>query len=146
MTVREYTASDKDALMPFFEDFYRSEALSHPLDVQTLERIFEDAVNHTHGLFGFILSDGDKAAGFAHISSYYATEVAGICVMVEDIYISPEFRGMGFAREFFGWLIQNRSDAKRFRLEVTTENKSAQRLYERLGFRAIEYNNMILDV
>ena len=152
MTVRKYTSGDRDVLMPFFEDFYCSPALAHPLDKRTLDIIFDDAVNHTHGLSGFALTDKDKNAkndkiiGFAHVSSYYATEVAGICVMIEDLYISPEFRGAGFAREFFDWLFQRYSNAKRFRLEVTPENKMAESLYKRLGFQKIAYNNMILDM
>lgn len=145
MHIREYSEGDRAALEPFFDDFYRSPALSHPLDAETTAEIFNDAVNHRHGLCGFMLSEGDTPIGFAHISSYYATEVAGLCVMIEDLYLAPEYRGKGHGHEFFDLIFKKYNTAKRFRLEATKENRAAIRLYERLGFKLISYNNMILD-
>ena len=36
-------------------------------------------------------------------------------------------------------------DCGRIRLEVTDANKGAIRLYERLGFRFLQYGQMVLD-
>ena len=132
--------------MPCFDDFYRSAALAHPLDVDTTDRVFSDAVNHRHGLSGLLLTEDETPIGFSHITAYYATEVAGVCLMIEDLYIAPKFRGRGLSLEFFDWLFRNYSEVKRFRLEVTQENQAAIQLYKRLGFKNSSYNSMVLDV
>ena len=41
--------------------------------------------------------------------------------------------------------MQERTDVRRFRLEVTKKNQRAARLYERLGFQFLDYDQMTLD-
>ena len=41
--------------------------------------------------------------------------------------------------------MEENPQVKRFRLEVTRSNEGAVRLYEKLGFSFLEYDQMVLD-
>ena len=144
MILRKYTIEDKDILTSFFKDFYRSEAMAHPLDDEQIELIYHDAL--CGQLTGLILLEENTPIGFAHLSSYYATEVSGKCLMIEDLYIAPKYRGKGLSGQFFRKLFSMFPDIKRLRLEVSKENSHALAVYEHLGFKPIPYNNMVLDI
>ncbi|WP_331836964.1 GNAT family protein [Erysipelothrix piscisicarius] len=55
------------------------------------------------------------------------------------------YRGQGLGTEALSILMDAFPDVVRFRLEVTPSNKGAKKLYERLGFEFLGYEQMILD-
>ena len=57
-------------------------------------------------------------------------------VMLED----EKVVGYGYVTGYYAY-----PEYKRFRIEVTESNVNAKRLYERWGFRFLEYNQMVLD-
>ena len=56
----------------------------------------------------------------------------------------PAYQGKGLGSFFFRFVEENRP-AARYRLEVEPENTGAVRLYERLGYRALPYAQMIKE-
>ena len=60
-------------------------------------------------------------------------------VLMEDEQI------VGFGSRFFREIMERHREVVRFRLEVTRSNEAAVRLYERLGFTFLEYDQMVLD-
>lgn len=95
VAVRQAVLEDFDAIVPLFEAFYREEG-------------FEDAVPGVAGNLRSILEREDTAAfvaerdgravGAAATSSAFGLEV-GQYAEVEDIYVSPDDRGQGIARQ-----------------------------------------------
>ena len=65
--------------------------------------------------------------------------------MFEELYLKEEARGKGYGTMFFEKIIEQHPEVRRFRLEVSRANKDAVRLYERLGFTFLEYDQMIKD-
>ena len=66
--------------------------------------------------------------------------------MFEELYLSEHTRGKGYGSQFINAMFEKFKGARRFRLEVTKENKDALRLYKRLGFDYIGYDQMIKDI
>ena len=83
--------------------------------------------------------------GFAYVTVYYACEVGGHCLMFEELYLKEEARGKGYGSRFFEAVMKERPEIRRFRLEVTRSNEKAVRLYRRLGFEFLDYDQMALD-
>ena len=50
-----------------------------------------------------------------------------------------------YGSQVFNQVMAAHPECRRFRLEVTPANQSAARLYEWLGFRFLQYNQMVLD-
>ena len=60
--------------------------------------------------------------------------------------IGPEGRGKGYGTTFFSELRQRYPSAARFRLEVEPDNDGAKALYSRMGYEALNYGQMVLDI
>jgi ribosomal protein S18 acetylase RimI-like enzyme len=58
---------------------------------------------------------------------------------IEQLYIDPQYVDKGIGSALLRHIFNNKQ--KPFRLYVFQENKGARRLYERLGFRAIEFSD-----
>ena len=146
MTIRKMTAADEKIIVPMVCEFYRSDAVDHPVPEENLRRSFRAAVEDGSLLEGYVLEDEDGIAGFAYLSEYYACEVGGVNMMLEEIYIRPEARGKGYGTEFMRWMEKQFPEVRRFRLEVTESNGKAVRLYEELGYHFLGYRQMVKDV
>ena len=143
--IEKMTADMESEVIDMVLEFYESNAVDHRVPKDILLRTFKDAVSSDPVLQGHVLMDKENIAGFAYITEFYACEVGGRCIMLEELFIKPEARGRGFGREYLQWLIQERPDVKRFRLEVTECNIGASKLYERLGFKYLNYKQMTFE-
>ena len=132
-------------VLPMVMEFYHSDAVSHPVEVSVLERTFADAVSNEAVLEGQVLMEGDRIVGFGYTTVYYACEVGGKCMMFEELFLKEEARGKGYGSRYFLEIMEQHPEVMRFRLEVTRSNEAAVRLYERLGFSFLEYDQMVLD-
>ena len=71
--------------------------------------------------------------------------MGGICVQIIDLYVNENARGKGVATQYFNYLFDKYSDAKRFRLEVVKDNVKAISLYKKMGFTDVSYGQMKID-
>lgn len=143
--VEEMCEGMRDEVLPMVWDFYHSDAVCHAVDRSILEQTFADAVSSDPILKGYVLMEDETIVGFAYLTLYYACEVGGRCMMFEELYLKEEARGKGYGSHFFEKVMEKHPEVKRFRLEVTRSNEAAVRLYERLGFSFLEYDQMIKD-
>ncbi|MCR5484871.1 MAG: GNAT family N-acetyltransferase, partial [Clostridiales bacterium] len=96
---------------------------------------------------GYIIEHEGKPAGYGIISEKFETEVGGITVWIEDVYVKSEYRGRGLGGEFLSFLIDNfKGKAKRLRLDVEDDNTAAIGLYKKFGFDILPYQQMICDI
>ena len=144
--IRPLTPADRDAVMPMVLEFYRSPAVEHDLPESVLERSFQDAADPAEPLLdGYLLLWDGKAAGYCYVTNAYSAEVGGRMALVEELYFKPEYRGRGLGSQVFAYVQAHYPRALRIRLEVSPANRDAARLYTRLGFRVLPYEQMILD-
>jgi len=141
--VREMTQGDKDVFLAMAEVFYSSKAVAHGIDSHIIKTTFDTAMNKPHLLQAFIIEDNDKPVGFALVSFYYATEVGGLVVLIEDLYLDETCRGKGLGSKFMRFVEVEYPEAKRFHLEVAKENTRAIDLYKKLGYEELEYVQMV---
>lgn len=141
------TEADRADILEMSAEFYSSDAVSHPADEEKLKNVFDTAVSELPSFNGYIFRDENgKAAGYSYISEYYESEIAGMCVMLIDLFVKSEYRGHGLATKFFGFVKETYKYAKRFRLEVMPDNSNAIAAYRRWGFTDLPYKQMIMDM
>ena len=146
LTIREMTAADRADVLPMVQTFYSSPAVEHSVPAAVLERSFAAAVDEKEAsLRGFLLLEGESAVGYCYVTEFYSAEMGGRCLMIEELYFKDQCRGKGYGSQVFSWLMEQYPEHARLRLEVTGANEGAVRLYERLGFRFLEYKQMVLD-
>lgn len=144
-TIKDMEQADREAVLPMVNSFYHSDAVDHEVPKRIAERTFQDAVSGEKPLRGIKLMEDDRMVGFAYLTWFYACEVAGITLMIEEIYVDASCRGKGYGNEFFQWVFREYPDVARYRLEVTDVNEGAVRLYEKIGFKYLKYSQMIMD-
>lgn len=143
--VEKMTEEMRSEVLPMVDAFYQSDAVCHPVEQEKREKTFEDAVSGDPVLEGYVLKEDGRIMGFAYVTVYYACEVGGRCLMFEELYLKEEARGKGYGSRFFEAVMKERPEIRRFRLEVTRSNEKAVRLYRRLGFEFLDYDQMALD-
>lgn len=147
MKFRPITPQDEGEIMPMASLFYSSEAVDHPVDRAILLQSFRDVASvENTSIWGFLLEKEGQVAGYCYLTSLYSCEVGGTCLFIEEIYVKKEFQGQGIGFQTMIWLKEQYPQVKRFRLEVTSSNQGAVKLYEKLGFQFLAYDQMKLDV
>ena len=146
LTFRSLTPEDHDLVIPMVLEFYRSDAVDHPVETSILERSFQDAADPAEPLLrGMLIQWDGETAGYLYLTLCYSAEVGGRCVFIEEIYLRPEFRHRGLGTQVMAWLEREYPTARRFRLEVTQANHEAVRLYQKTGYAFLHYDQMVLD-
>ena len=146
LNLRDLTPEDAPVVLPMVIDFYHSDAVDHPVDAAILERSFRDAADPAEPLLrGLLIQWDGEAAGYLYVTQCYSAEVGGRCVLLDEVYLKPEFRGRGIGTRVLAWLEESYPSARRFRLEVTQANQGAARLYRSAGYEFLHYDQMVLD-
>jgi ribosomal protein S18 acetylase RimI-like enzyme len=90
-----------------------------------------------------LFEEGISLRGYALLVPYWSNEFGGPLVVVDELFVTPEARNRGIARNFFRFLGEQRPfDAVALALEVSCGNTGALRLYQSLGFSC--RNNSLL--
>lgn len=144
--IRKIEKKDEKDYIAMAEEFYSSSAVLHPIPTDYFSRTFSELMTSDRYAEGYILEKGGETAGYALLAKTFSQEAGGLVIWAEELFIKPEYRSHGLGTEFFKFLEENRSDdVKRIRLEVELENEGAVKLYKRLGYDFLEYNQMIKE-
>lgn len=146
MTIRNFLPADRMEYIAMSTDFYSGDGALHPIGKDHFESTFDHILTGTDdSARGVILEQGGKIAGYALLIRYWSCEAGGETVILDEVYIKPEFRGTGLGSAFMEWLIAEYPAAKRFRLEVCPQNRRVMGLYERFGYEVLDYIQMIRE-
>ena len=140
------TSQDKELYLEMAHLFYSSEAVLHPLPEGIYHKNFDQLSRENPYIRGYILQDGGKPAGYLIVSLTFSAEVGGLVVLVEELFVLPEFQNRGLGSQALEFVRRQFPQAARFRLEVTAQNQGALRLYRRAGYQPLDYLQMTLDV
>lgn len=144
--MRPFVESDRETYLAMSRIFYTTGAVAHPVPDDNFHRTFDQCLTDNPYTKGFMLLHGGAVAGFALLSFTWSNEVGGMSVLLEEAYLDPAYRGSGLGTKFLQAVEeQYRGKALRLRLEVSPGNHDAIRLYQRLGFSDLPYNQMIKD-
>ena len=145
---RDFIKTDKSIYIQMSNIFYGSDAVDHIVPQKCFECTFDRCCTKNDPYVrGLIIEYGGEVAGYALLSFTYSNEVGGMVLLVEEAYINPDFRGKGIISKFFAFLESEYSGKiKRYRLEVTENNRHAIEIYEHFGYKKLEYVQMIRDL
>lgn len=153
MIIRDFTQADKTDVLEMVEVFYHSPGVLHHIPTQNFANAYDEMCDGgSQRLRGLLIEESPEpgaapiTSGFCSLSFSYSTEAGGPVVLIEEVYIKPEFRGFGLGQAVFAYLKESyRSKAARLRLEVAQDNTRAIALYQRLGFTELPYMQMTME-
>ena len=142
MTIKKMTKEHYTDVLDMMRVFYDSPAVLHTSSDKVLENDINACISDNVYLDGYVFVEDGIITGYAMVSKSFTTEYGGICAWIEDLYIKPEFRRKGYARQFFGELPSLYPDVVRFKLEVEPENERAIATYNNCDYSLLHYNIM----
>ena len=147
MQIEKLTRADFREVLEMMRIFYASDALLVHPDEQTLCTTLRCATEENPYLTGYGFWMGEELAGYGMVTKSFSTEMGGICVWIEDIYIRPEFRDQGIGTAFLRFVEeQYRETAVRLRLEAEPENERAMAVYRKAGFQILGYTQLVKEL
>lgn len=143
--IRKVTIKDKDIFLQMCKAFYQSAAVLCCVSDDVLENNFNEIIRSDQYLEGFIFEKEDQVCGYGIISKTFSSEVGGICIWIEEIYVLEQFRGLELGTTFLKFIEENYV-FERIRLEVEKDNNRALSLYLRKGYQKLNYLQMSKEV
>lgn len=146
--IRSMEPQDRQAYLSMAAAFYASDAVIKKVSAHAIEAAFNDIMAGSPHVEGYVLLDeAGGRAGYALLAHSFSQEAGGRVLWVDELYICPECRGKGLAKEFFGFIKERYANkVKRIRLDVEADNEKAIALYEKMGFGPLPYQQMIIDL
>ena len=97
---------------------------------------------------GYVAEQEGAVIGYALLAKTFSREAGGKVMWLEEMYILPEYRSHGIGKAFFSAIEEQaeREGFARIRLELEANNMRARALYERLGYRELEYKQMVKEL
>lgn len=144
--IHRLTEKDKQVYIEMAKEFYHSDAVLHPIPDEHFEHTAKEALRSDVYAGIYLFESDGETAGYGLTAKTFSQEAGGIVIWIEEIYIREKHRSKGLGREFFEFLEQQYKDsAVRFRLEVEPDNKRAMSLYEKLGYKKLDYIQMVRE-
>lgn len=147
LTFRTMTPADEAVATRMMNEFYRTDAVCTPAPPALVARNIQAALDPENLAFrGVLVEEDGEAVGYFMLTTFFSGEAAGICVMIEQVFVSAQCRGRGVGKEMLAWLRTEYPEARRFQLEVSEGNPGAYHLYEKCGYKPNPYQTMYINV
>lgn len=145
--IRKITSEDRDFFIAASKAFYASAAVAHDVPASYHLTTFEELMNSEVYQSGYILEVDGVSAGYALVSKTFSREAGGTVWWLEELYILPEYRGKGLGRSYFDFIEKAAAEngVRRLRLEVEPDNTRAAKLYSALGYKPLNYSQMLKE-
>ena len=145
--IRDVCAQDRSRYVEMSQQFYNSDATLHPVPVEHFEQTFSLALSGNPYLRLLMIEYEQDVAGYALLAFTYSNEAGGMVVWLEELFILPAYRNLSLGAHFLQWVKQTyQQKAKRYRLELCSQNTGARRLYVRHDFTPLPYEQMTFDL
>ena len=134
MRIRQATLDDVATILSLMRGYYRDDELDFDVDraTSTLTRLLVEPQWGNVYLFEV----DAVAVGYLAICVGFSLELGGNDAYIDELFVLPEHRGRGYARQGVAEvaLQLSRSGIRALHLEVDRGNEAAQQLYGALGF------------
>lgn len=134
VSLRSATLSDVPTIFRFICELAEFEQLSH--EVMANEQTLAATLFGEHPAAEVVLAEVDgESAGFALFFTTYSTFLARRGLYLEDLYVTPVFRGRGVGTALLAYLARWSVDRDygRFEWSVLNWTESALRVYRSVG-------------
>lgn len=139
--IRPMAAEDSQTVIDMMRTFYASPAVHTNGSEEIFAADVAECVGDSPFAEGFVFERDGQLLGYGMLAKSYSTEFGKRCIWIEDLYLLPEYRGLGVGSAFFAFVEQHYPNCL-LRLEVEEENERARHVYEKCGFDILPYIEM----
>lgn len=134
--IRPIAPTDRAAWQELFRAygvFYETD-----FDDEVFDGVWDWLQDRDHEVSALVAEDDGELVGFAHVRRVSDTFTAGPGWFLDDLFVVPERRGQGIARDLIEAVARDGAAAGGGTLRWITaaDNTTAQKLYDRIATRA----------
>lgn len=131
---KQATINDLQTLAPLF-DAYR-QFYDKKSDVEGAKKILLERIANNESVIYLAFDEKENAVGFVQLYPLFSSTRMKRFWMLNDLFVSPEFRGQGFSRELIDQAkkLCRKTDACAMLLETSVTNEIGNSLYPSAGF------------
>lgn len=130
-----FEIKDSEVLRNMILNFYKDSG--EEISEENIQKTIKRAILHHEQLQIYIFKHQANTVGYTIFSSFWSNEYGGLVLIIDELYIVPEYRNKGIATYFINEISQKEGYVQ-LNLEVLPKNTSAFNLYKRLGFEQID--------
>jgi ribosomal protein S18 acetylase RimI-like enzyme len=134
MEIRKASLTDLHRLVPLFDAF--RQCYDKPSDLTASTNYLAERLKREESLV-YIAVDNDEIAGFAQLYPTFSSTSLKKYWMLNDLYVSPNYRKQGIAKLLINRTKQMAKDTESMGIIIETRitNNSANYLYDSVGFQ-----------
>lgn len=143
-TFDDYRPEDYSIVRSMIHSLYADDSKGgdvHAASDEHIERTIERARSHPEQLQLKVFKVDGAIAGYSLLTNYWSNEHGGLVLILDEVFVLPEFRGKGISSKFFKHLFALPEYVMVY-LEVFPGNTVAYELYKRIGFQQFERTYM----
>jgi GNAT superfamily N-acetyltransferase len=143
-TFEDYRPEDQAILRAMIHALYADDSKGgdvHATSDEHIQRTIERARTHPDQLRIVLFKVEGAVAGYSLLTNYWSNEHGGLVLILDEVFVLPEFRGKGISSRFFEHLFAMPEYVMVY-LEVFPGNTVAYELYKRMGFQQFERSYM----
>lgn len=144
MEIRRVQPSDREEYKKIVAEFYSSDAVMAPVDSEHFDRTFDELMRSDERAVCYFADCDGKIGGYALAVRFFSQEAGGEVIWLDEIYMRNKYRGEGIGTALISRVFADFPLVAAYRLEIEPENEGAERLYRRLGFEKLAYEQRIL--
>ena len=131
---KQATINDLQTLAPLF-DAYR-QFYDKKSDVEGAKEFLLERIANNESVIYLAFDEKENAVGFVQLYPLFSSTRMKRFWMLNDLFISPEYRGQGFSRELIDQAkkLCRKTDACAMLLETSVTNEIGNSLYPSAGF------------
>ena len=105
-----------------------------------MNSVFSEAMSMPYKIQIFMVENKGTPIGYVNTWIVYSIWSMGKSMIIDDLFIHPNYRNMGVGKLVMGYLIDyaEANEFKRIQLHTETDNDIAQKLYKDQGFEGTE--------
>ena len=132
---RDAALVDLPTILPLMREFYSFEQL--PYDESRATKLLTQLLNDSNCGRLVVIEHESHIAGYLVVGFGFSIEFGGKDALLDELFILPNFRGLGLGSEAIAFAISlcKQAGVEALHLEADHFNERAHDLYLRLGFK-----------
>ena len=129
------TQDDIPVFVRLVQQYYTERSQAHRVTPGSVTRTYLELLRHPDRGSIFLFERGENLVGYCLLLVSWSNEHGGDILTIDEIYIAPEHRGKGIARDFIGLISQVAPKGTRaIRIRTSSKDRSAARFCAKTGF------------
>ena len=138
--------NDKKILTKHIKQFYTEDTYAKNITDEKISSTFTELEQHPEKGCFLLVEDNNEIIGYALLINYWSNEYGGNLLHIDEIYITPSYRGKGIGTQFLNYIITKQfNQPVAIPLEVTKHNKKVIKFYQKFGFKKSPYTRLIYE-